>query len=230
MAETVARRLKGLIVEGDLPPGTPLRLAQIAERLGVSVMPVRDALRLLESERLVVLTPRRGAVVAELSLEDAEETYAIRVALESLAARHAIGRVKDADLAEIRELFGRMIAATEAGCLKDFIAADHDFHMRLYAASGREQLVRHISDLVDRSRRYAPYAYRAWQPLDSALAAHRPLFEAILARDPSLVELLTREHMAAATRRLLADIQRETEARARLHGPRPRREPAPLAG
>jgi DNA-binding GntR family transcriptional regulator len=229
MAEAVAQRLKPLIVDGQLPPGTPLRLSQLSERLGVSVMPVRDALRLLEAERLVEIVPRRGAVVTELSVEDAEETYAVRVALEALAARRAAEKLTDEDVAELREAFAQLTAAQRSGDLGAFIEADHIFHSRLYQASGRERLIRNISELVDRSRRYAPYAYRSWQPLDAALAAHRPLFEAILARDAALVERLTSEHMSAASTRLVTLIQREAEERARAQAPRRRRRGDPAA-
>jgi DNA-binding GntR family transcriptional regulator len=223
ISQSIAQRLKGLIIEGQLPPGTLLRLAEIADRLGVSVMPVRDALRLLEADKYVVLTPRRGAIVAELSVEDAEEIYAMRVALESLAARHAAGRLTAVDIAEIREAFGRMAAAQRSGDLPSFIEADHDFHQRLYFASGRDRLIRSISELVDRSRRYSPYAYRSWQPLDIAMAAHQPLLSAIEARQPDAVAALTEQHMAAAARRLVAEILRETNDRVRAQASRGRR-------
>ena len=71
LAATIAQRLRALILDGQLRPGTKLRLAPLAASLGVSVMPVREALRRLEAERLVVVRPRRGAVVAELSADDA---------------------------------------------------------------------------------------------------------------------------------------------------------------
>jgi DNA-binding GntR family transcriptional regulator len=215
MAEMVAQRLKMAIVDGQLPPGTPLRLAQVSARLGVSVMPVRDALRQLEAERLVEIRPRRGAVVTDLSIEDAEETYAVRVALEALAARHATERLTDADLDEIREAFDHMTDAQRSGDLRAFIEADHVFHHRLYQASQRDRLIRNISELVDRSRRYAPITYRAWQPLDAGIAAHRPILEAIEARDPALVERLTFEHMSAAATRLVTALQLEASERAR---------------
>jgi DNA-binding GntR family transcriptional regulator len=224
MAEMVAQRLKQLILDGQLPPGTPLRLSQVSERLGVSVMPVRDALRLLEAERLVTIVPRRGAVVTDLSIEDAEEVYTTRVALEALAARVAVEKLADDDVVALREAFDQLAEAQGSRDLRAFIDADHVFHSRLYEASGRESLIRNISDLVDRSRRYAPYAYRSWQPLDAALAAHRPILDAIVARDMLLVERLTTDHMAAAQTRLLSEIRREAAERSRAHEPRRRRE------
>lgn len=219
MGETVADRLRELIIEGQLAPGMILRQARVAEQLGVSIMPVREAFRLLEAERLVVVNPRHGATVAELSVEDIEETYVMRAALEGLAARHATTRLTADDTADIQELFERMEHAKRRGDLREFIAADHDFHMRLYVASGRESLIRSITELTTRSRRYSPYGYAAWQPLDIALRAHEPILEAIAAGDARLVEERTRQHMADAGTRLLEAVQREVDARAQVPTP-----------
>ena len=92
--------------------------------------------------------------------------------------------------------------------------------MRLYAASGRENLVRTISELEARSRRYASHVYASWQPLDIALRAHQPLLDAIEAGDPVMVEERTREHMSAAAARLLASVRRDEDERARPLNPR----------
>jgi DNA-binding GntR family transcriptional regulator len=213
LAETVAERLRELIITGQLQPGAELRLAPLAKQLGVSIMPVREAIRLLESERLVVVRPRRRAVVAELSTEDIEETYAVRVALEGLAARHATERLTAADLAEIESRFKDMTRAMNDGDLNSFIAADRDFHMRLYATSRRERLIQTIADLERQSQRYASYVYSSWQPLDIALRAHQPLLDAIEAGDPALVEQRTIEHMSSASARLLAAVHREENER-----------------
>jgi DNA-binding GntR family transcriptional regulator len=213
LAESVAIRLRALILDGTLPPGTPLRLAPLAERLGVSVMPVRDALRLLEADRLVVVTPRRGSVVSPLSIEDAEEIYAVRVALESLCARHAAERLTDVDVAVLEARFADMEEAERRGDLRAFIEADHLFHDTLYRLAGRARLVAQIEDLTERSSRYLPYLYRAWQMAEDPLDAHRPLLEAVRARDAVLVGNLTREHMEAAASRLLAAIRSDGQDR-----------------
>lgn len=215
LAETVAERLRDLIISGQLQPGAELRLAPLAKQLGVSIMPVREAIRLLESERLVVVRPRRRAVVAELSIDDIEETYAVRVALEGLAARHATERLTASDIAEIEDRFKDMAQAKDDEDQRRFIEADREFHMRLYATSGRARLVQTIADLERQSRRYSSYVYSSWQPLDIALRAHQPLLDAIEAGDPALVELRTTEHMSSASARLLAAVRREEEERAK---------------
>lgn len=211
MAESIADRLRERIIDGQLAPGTMLRLGPIAAQLDVSIMPIREAFRLLESENLLVITPRRGAFVAPLSPEDIEETYAVRVALESLAARHAMERLTSSDLAAIRELYEAMVKAKDDDDLQAFIAADRAFHMRLYVVSGRDRLIAKITELGDRSRRYWPWAYRSWQPLEVALRAHTPLLEAIEDGRPGQVEQLVRDHMEAAGARLLVAIQNEPD-------------------
>jgi len=213
LAGTVAVRLRALIIDGTLPPGTPLRLAPLARQLGVSVMPVRDALRLLEADRLVVVTPRRGSVVSPLSIEDAEEVYAVRVALESLCARHAAERLTDADVAALEARFADMEDAERRRDLRAFIEADHLFHSTLYRLAGRARLFAQIDDLTKRSSRYLPYLYQAWQQAGNPLEAHRPLLDAMRARDAALVGELTREHMEAAAGRLLEAIRDEGQER-----------------
>ena len=220
LAESVAASLRGLILDGTLPPGTPLRLAPLAQRLGVSVMPVRDALRLLEADRLVVVTPRRGSVVSPLSIEDAEEIYAVRVALESLCARHGAERLTDADVAALEVRFAEMEDAEKNRDLRSFIETDHLFHTTLYRLADRPRLLAQIEDLTERSRRYLPFLYRAWQMAEDPLDAHRPLLEAVRARDPELVGRLTREHMEAAATRLLAAIREEDAGRRTAHARR----------
>lgn len=211
LAATIAQRLRALILDGQLQPGTRLPLTEVAASLGVSVMPVREALRRLEAERLVIVRPRRGAVVAGLSTEDAEEIYAMRVALEALCARRGAERLGPPEVASLEELFRRMEAAHEAADLAAFIQCDRAFHSHLYAISGRDRLIRMIQELQDRCRRYLPQLYQGWEMVEDPVEAHRPLLGAIQARDPLLVERLTREHMQQAADRLLREIVREAE-------------------
>ena len=115
LTEAAATALRNLILSGQLPPGTPLRLNVLAARLAMSVMPVREALRVLEAERLVTFRAHHGATVAELSMEDVEEAYAVRAALEGLAARDGVLNLTEASLAVIREKFRLMEADAARG-------------------------------------------------------------------------------------------------------------------
>jgi DNA-binding GntR family transcriptional regulator len=195
LAADIAERLRVLILDGRLAPGTRLRLAALAQTLGVSVMPVRDALRILEAENLVLALPRRGARVAVLSEEDAEEIYAVRAALESLAARYGAVQLTDDDIREIRGFFHLMEEDAARADLTSFIEHDQAFHYRLYSVSQRERLLLSITELRRRSHRYVPYIHRGLHDFARRLELHRPILEAIEARDVEAVVRLTRDHL-----------------------------------
>ena len=209
IAEQVAERLRALILKGTLPPGTPLRVNPLAERLGLSAMPVRDALRLLEVEQLVESEPRRGAYVSALSIEDIEEVYAMRAALEGICARRATELATRSDMADLQTLYDALEMASRDDDVDAFIAADRAFHDHLYGLSDRVRTMRTLAVLHTRSRRYVPYAYRDWGPLDVALAEHRLILDAVKAGDALEVRRLTHEHLDEAAERLMAAVRSE---------------------
>jgi DNA-binding GntR family transcriptional regulator len=210
MTGSAAGVLRGLILSGKLPPGTPLRLNQLAARLGMSIMPVREALRALEAERLVTFRPHRGAVVADISPEDVEEAYEIRAALEGLAARDGVRRLTADDLARIRGYFAQMEEAAEAGDRDGLVACDQEFHRALFAAGRRPERTRRIIELWESTRRAVPLTYRAYDPLDVAIDAHRPILAAIESGDARAAERLSRRHTKQAATRVLRAIARGT--------------------
>jgi DNA-binding GntR family transcriptional regulator len=207
LAESITGRLRKLILDGQLRPGQALRPADLAPRLGVSAMPVREALRILEAEGLVTFKPRIGARVAEIREEDVEELYLVRGALEGLAARLAATNVTDADLAAIHEAFDQMTAARAGGDFDTFSQGDKEFHRRQYAASGRPGLVKRILDLWDVGRRIYAVTPRTVGSIEPAWEAHRAILEALDARDANAAEQLTRIHTEEAAKRILAALR-----------------------
>jgi DNA-binding GntR family transcriptional regulator len=208
LSETVLAQLRRLILEGHLPAGAPLRLQALADRFGVSVMPVREAIRQLEAEDLVTFTPHRGARVARLSFEDIEELYVVRAAVEGFAARKAAERLTSVDGREIQACFDRLEEAGSRSDLEAFLEADRAFHRRIYAASGRPQLVDRIADLVDRSRRAHMLAYGPWrQHLRAGIDEHRHVLDAVLAQDTATAERLTFEHIRGGGNRILEALE-----------------------
>ncbi|MBX3031688.1 MAG: GntR family transcriptional regulator [Chloroflexi bacterium] len=205
--DAAATAIRGLILSGQLPPGTPLRLNHLATRLGMSVMPVREALRVLEAERLVTFRAHYGATVTALSVEDVEEAYAVRAALEGLAARDGVRNLTEQVLDEIRAAFERMVQAASSGDRDALVEHDQVFHRTLYQAGGRPERYRRIIELWESTRRATPLVYRAWDPLDLALAAHRPILEAVEARDERAAQRLSRSHTEQAGRRILRGMR-----------------------
>jgi DNA-binding GntR family transcriptional regulator len=204
LSESVANKLRDRILQGELVPGTRLRPQHLVESLGVSVMPVREALRILGAEGLVSSTPRMGARVTEFSNEDIEELYLERGALEGLAARLAVINMTDEELLCLAEAFNEMLQAQARQDLPGFMTWDREFHRRHYSASGRPRLVQHISELWSAGRLILPLTVRTEDPMTPALAAHRAVLDACERRDPTAAERLTRIHTEQAAERILA--------------------------
>jgi DNA-binding GntR family transcriptional regulator len=151
--ELVYQRTRRAILTGDYPPGSPLRLQELAATNGVSMIPVREALRLLEAEGFVDTIPNRGARVAPLSMEDLRDVYRTRIVLEDEALRQAFPRITRAHLVKARRLNARLVNqfARHGYATYD----DHRaFHFLLYEPSGSRWLLRLIGIVWDHTERY----------------------------------------------------------------------------
>jgi DNA-binding GntR family transcriptional regulator len=203
LAESAATYLRDAIFAGEMAPGTRIRLRHTAQLLGMSEMPVRDALRTLEAEQLVTSQSRRGAKVAALSPDDIEELYAMRSGLEGLAAKVAVPRIDRETIAGMEDAFNAMLVDQASGDSEAFAVHDRLFHRLLYEASGRPGLVKRILDLWDNSWRSVPLGYRSWLPAAAAVESHRILLAAVVARNQEAAERFTREHTDQAASRIL---------------------------
>jgi DNA-binding GntR family transcriptional regulator len=180
----VAAELRQAIVRGELGGGEKLNPGDIAERYGVSQTPAREALQLLASEGLVRNDAFRGARVAELSAEEYEELYLMRIGLEDLAARLGAERIADEAVDEMAELLEQMASAVQEADIDRFYTLDRRFHLAHYSASGRQSLVDRIMNLRLSSERYARAAYALPRvSMKETLDTHRELLAAVRARD-----------------------------------------------
>ncbi|MEU6586595.1 GntR family transcriptional regulator [Nocardia sp. NPDC046763] len=136
--------LRSEILSGAMPPGTPILQDKVAERLGVSITPVREALRNLESVGLVVYEPNFGAKVAELAAGEMEELYLLRAAVEGLAARLAATSISPAEVQRLHEIHGELRTAVDAGDPSRMAAASRQFHAQIARAGGRSIIARHL--------------------------------------------------------------------------------------
>ena len=143
-ARAIAAGLKQEIFAGALRPGADLRQAEIAERFGVSRIPVRDALGLLASEGLVVVTPNRGARVVQFTAEEVREIYDLRILLECDCLARAIEAMGPQDDARLEAALRRSNVDAETDAFSD---GDWDFHRALYAPAGRLRQIGLIRDL-----------------------------------------------------------------------------------
>jgi len=147
--EAVLAEMRRLLVTGELAPGTPIRQEALADRLGVSRVPVREALKVLEGEGHVEYSAHRGYVVAELSVEDLVEVYRLRELLEAEAIRVAVPKLTPTDLEAIEIAAADVTAAGLRADLADVPSANRAFHFLLFDAAGLPRLSRTLRQLWD---------------------------------------------------------------------------------
>ena len=196
VSEAVTRSLREAILQGRLLPGERLVQDELAAELGVSRQPVREALRRLESEGLIVQLPQRGFVVREYREEDIRENYHLRQLLESEAARLAAERIRPDELEELRALNRALGEAVETGDTSSMVELNAQFHRMVHESSRIPQLVRLIQQLWAGRTVFTPLFVpgRARR----SVAEHGELLQALAERNPERAAVAMREHIARA--------------------------------
>ncbi len=190
--DLVYETLRQEIMSG-VEPGTPLRLSSLADRLGVSTMPVRAAIRRLEREGLVRTVARKGAIVAPLELEDIQEIQAVRWGIEGLAARLGAVAVTDEDLAHMREHLGAIRTAAGARDLGAYLGATYAFEDTCYAAAGRPRLLAEVRHHRRAAQRYIMFVMGD-DPSSLVVGPSEAFYDAAAARDgPETERCIQRE-------------------------------------
>ena len=154
MAEAALDELREAIVLGELVPGTPLRLEDLAASLGMSISPIREAVRQLEALGLAEHVPHHGAKVVALDVEELRDLFQVRLALETMAVRKAAEQFADDDASGAASLLDQCVDARARGDLRRAMRAHTDFHFALYEASGSAWLVRLIRPAWESCERY----------------------------------------------------------------------------
>ncbi|WP_411112016.1 GntR family transcriptional regulator [Streptomyces sp. c-19] len=202
----VLEELRRAITSGELRPGGQIRQDALAARFEVSRVPLREALKSLEAEGLVVHHIHRGYFVAELSLDDLEEIYRIRELLETEAVRMAVARMPDGTVATLERIQREVERAADEGDVPGMAAANRLFHLTLIEASGMPRLVRLIGTLWDSTDAYRSLYYTEDPHRKQAVREHRAVISALRHGDEEAAIRWLDEHRAhavAALRRVL---------------------------
>jgi len=211
LREMVFESLREAIILGRLRPGERLMEIQMAEEMGVSRTPVREAIRKLELEGFVAMVPRKGAYVADISVKDIVDVFEIRAALEALAAGLAAERIT-ADEMELLERSLVQISKSSTGDnINAIVAVDINFHDIIYQASRNQRLVQIITHLKEQIHRFRMTSLSQPGRTKVALDEHKIIVEAISDRNIELAQQLAREHIENAEQSLL-NVLREEEA------------------
>ena len=193
--QEVAERLRERIFAHELTPGTWVDEQALAEQYGISRTPLREALKVLASEGLVILKPRRGCYVTEISERDLDEVFSIMALLEGECVRIMVERASDAQLDELKAIHAELERAAAAWDIKGFFEANQAFHRSIQEFADNRWLLQVIEDLrkvIKLSRHHSLYSEGR---LEQALAEHRALLDALIARDASAAEALMRAHI-----------------------------------
>lgn len=199
-AEAVAlAELRDAIVRGDLPPGTAIRQSAAAEQLGLSVIPVREALKTLASEGMVSYQAQRGYTVAELRAESVDGVFRVRELLEAEAEAVAAARLRPQDIAAMGAALDAQRAATANGDAHAAITANRDFHFALLDRCDNEWLLRFVRQLWDALEPHRALAYQR-----TAVSGDRTRAQEILNEHQEILAILAQGDPEAALRVLAA--------------------------
>jgi DNA-binding GntR family transcriptional regulator len=203
--------LRAAILANTLTPGTRLMPQQLAEQLGVSTMPVRQALMRLEAERLAIRMSNGALLVAPLSVKEVEEIYALRVVLEGMAARLAAPRLGQRELDTLARLVDRMEGGVARGKIEELVDSNREFHFFIYRAANHERMFDVLKNLWDVSSRYRSMFYRQPGVPEQTLKEHRGILAALQRNDAVGAKELVRSDMEATARVLVAQVRDRME-------------------
>lgn len=198
LVDDAAQVLREAILGGRFAAGARLRQTDLADQLGTSRTPIREALVRLQQEGLIELLPGGGVRVALLDLAEAVELYDLREVLDGLAARLASRQVSAASLGRLDRALARMARCVERQDPNQWFDAHVAFHDEIFRASGNARLVALESVVRLSIRRFHPLLLRTEHRLEMAHREHREIYQAIAARDPESAERLARAHIANA--------------------------------
>ena len=207
LREVVFNNLRDAILKGQLKPGERLLENHLADKLGVSRTPVREALRMLEQENLVELIPRRGAQVLDIIAEDIKNILEIRSALEVVSIRHACQKMDNDSLKELKKHNAEFEAAFEARDYEGVATADEKFHDVIFSAAGNKRLVVIISNIQAQVYRYRMAYLKVYETKTAVLNHHRNIIEAIEKHDAALGEKVMAEHIEHQTQVILKSLK-----------------------
>ena len=220
LREVVCESLREAIRSGTLKPGERLMEIQLAEQLGVSRTPVREAIRKLELEGYVIMMPRRGTYVANMSMSDISDIFEIRSALESLSNGLAAKRITPDELEHLQNLLVMLKPYVEQMDMEKIVELDIEFHDLLYHASRNKRLVGIISNLRDQLTRFRTLSMSYPGRLEATMEEHKSIVDAIAAGDSEAARQAAEKHMENSESTLLKAMdaieqkhQKEQEAR-----------------
>ncbi|AFS77231.1 transcriptional regulator, GntR family [Gottschalkia acidurici 9a] len=211
LRDIVFETLREAILSGKLKPGERVMEVQLAEKLGVSRTPVREAIRKLELEGLLVMIPRKGAYVADVSIKDVLNVLEIRASLEGLAASLAAERITDDEIKELKEKAKEFEQMSKENNKEGMIQKDTEFHNVLLNASRNDKLVNIVEGLGDQVQRFRVIYFTEYKNDENIKIEHSRIVDAISKRDSEKADEVAQEHIGNIGNYLLNQITQKKE-------------------
>ena len=212
LREVVFQTLRQAILKGELKPGERLMEVALAERLGVSRTPIREAMRKLELEGLVVMVPRKGAQVASITEKDLTDVLEVRITLENFAIEKACSRMTEEEMDRLWLASKQFEKAIQEGDLVRIAEADQSFHEIIYQASDNARLIQVLNNMREQIYRYRLEYLKDEMSREKLLNEHRSLTNAIRSRDAEAAQKVSFQHLENQRRAIIRSIrEREKE-------------------
>ncbi len=193
--QEVAERLRQRIFAHELTPGTWIDEQKLAEQYGISRTPLREALKVLASEGLVELKPRRGCYVTEISRQDLDDIFPLMAMLEGRCAAEAVKRARPVDISNLKAIHERLEDAARDGRIDAFFEANQEFHKKIQELSGNRWLLSVIQDLRKVLKLSRMHSLSLEGRLQQSLDEHRLIMAALERGDGTKAEQLMHDHL-----------------------------------
>lgn len=195
LREVIFNTLREAIIVGELKPGERLMEVQLADKMGVSRTPVREAIRKLELDGLVEMLPRKGAHVADLSVKDIMDVLEVRSTLDGLASSLSASRITEDEVKELKHIQGQFVNYVEKDNLQGSIKKDVEFHDIIYRSSRNDKLMQITSNLREQIQRFRVIYLKDYSSTRELIKEHAEICDAIAGRDPESARRAAQKHI-----------------------------------
>lgn len=204
--DAIVNRLRDMIIEGELPPGSRIHETQMGARLGVSRTPLREAIKFLASEGIVELVPTRGAAVRQFNAKDVKDMLLVLMTLESLAGRIACERASDEEIAHVRALHDQMLVYYGERRRLEYYKLNQSIHSAIVELSDNKPLAYTHGTLQARLKRIRFVGHEGEDNWAKAITEHEEMIAALEARDADRLSDIIKQHLTAAWERVQQHI------------------------
>lgn len=213
LREVIFTTLRDAIIVGELRPGERLMEVKLAEKMGVSRTPVREAIRKLELEGLVDMIPRKGAHVADLSVKDIVDVLEVRASLDGLAALLAAERITDEEIDELNHVNSQFVGFLQKENLQGSIKKDVEFHEIIYRSSRNEKLIQIVNNLREQVQRFRVIYLKDYVNPKELEKEHKDIIDAICSKNSDLSRRVAQNHIKSQQESIINAIKRSNLSR-----------------